>query len=436
MHKGKKVVGDCCKKEKNMELKIKYNKIHYMLSIFLVSVLLFGVTFFSGSKNIYKLGAIIIINLVYLGYGIFSRRIKLQISLYLLWFFLFNILLMIYGVSTVYGGYSILFHIAIITIVMSIYVYLNFYKNKIMKFLLHISTITTALFFSYIFFFERVALIKNFTKLLKGSSWYRLGNNLEVNPNTIALYMSALLIVVIYFFFKSSEYKKRIILLFLLSAQILLICFTGSKKGLIISALLLGIIPIISDNKNKIKRIFLCIVMVTILIYVIFHVKLIYNIIGYRILEMLKSFGGIFSKLEYGGLNSNSTEIRLNMIESAFEMIWEHPIFGWGWNAFAIKSGFGVYSHSSYTEIFVSMGVLGIISYYSIHLILLFKNFMKRKCELARLNLLILVLIFFIDATSINFYGSIITYFLINIVYISTNTLKNSDLQTPSINSQ
>jgi O-antigen ligase len=62
-----------------------------------------------------------------------------------------------------------------------------------------------------------------------------------------------------------------------------------------------------------------------------------------------------------------SVMIRSNMIKFGVEAIKEKPFVGYGLGAYNFISGYNSYAHNNYIEIGVSLGLIGLLIYYSMH---------------------------------------------------------------------
>ena len=207
--------------------------------------------------------------------------------------------------------------------------------------------------------------------------------------------------------------------------------FTGSKKGLMIIFFSLTYFFFTKNQKNvsnntKIEKKLIIVFTLLILVYMTFKNELLYQMLGKRFLYMFEQIGVISS--QGTTLNSgNSTELRSSMYSVGMHLFFEHPVLGWGWNAFMYESGFDMYSHNNYTEILVSMGLIGFLTFYWIYAKLMFNFMLKKHNTNNKFCLFILSCLLFIDASSINMYGSIIDFYIVGIVSL----LKNKNKQFP-----
>lgn len=131
--------------------------------------------------------------------------------------------------------------------------------------------------------------------------------------------------------------------------------------------------------------------------------------VGFRIQIMLVSFG-----FRIGNLSSSySTDRRMQMIQKAFELFSQKPIFGGGWGFFTAKSGFNVYSHTTYTEILTTYGLFGFIIYYSLYFKTLIRYLRVKKSSFGILFCAIVVTILICDIARITFSQTSINYVML-----------------------
>lgn len=59
--------------------------------------------------------------------------------------------------------------------------------------------------------------------------------------------------------------------------------------------------------------------------------------------------------------NAKSFSGRTDLYDTAWEMYFEHPVFGIGYNCFASTSGYGYFTHSTYMELLACTGTIGFL---------------------------------------------------------------------------
>ncbi|WP_303815057.1 O-antigen ligase [Selenomonas ruminantium] len=373
---------------------------------------LWGGLCFTTSDNILLLSLIVSVGLFFYIYKILMGSLYLSINKYIIWFVMFNFLLGIYGNLTWYGGYSLPYHILISIMGTLFFLFLQINEKRILAFMCRISMIAGWVTGGYVLYSEFAMLQEKIPLIIMKQSWYRLGDASNWNPNSIAILFS-LLSIFTFAYMAKNGFDKLYFLSYVF--QVFIVLLSGSKKGIVVLLLTYAYFAFSTNNiKYLIKRLLLSLVGLIIIMIVIFQVDLFYNLLGYRIVDMLTTLG-----LSDGGDYSNSTDLRAGMIEKALEMIPENLFLGGGWNSFAITSGYYLYSHNTMTEILLSMGLLGFSCYYSLHLWLIGKNILLCKYEHARYNLFLLAVLLFLDMGAVNIYGSMTSFFMLGFVFLN-----------------
>ena len=67
-----------------------------------------------------------------------------------------------------------------------------------------------------------------------------------------------------------------------------------------------------------------------------------------------------------GTLEGRETDVRGGLIADALEQWWQRPIVGYGIDQYRVVSKYSAYSHNNYTELLASLGVIGLLLYYTI----------------------------------------------------------------------
>ena len=195
----------------------------------------------------------------------------------------------------------------------------------------------------------------------------RIGDSLSGNVNTTGLSFGILSTVVIWSYCMD---RKRIKLL-LFAALLLFMILSGSKKVTIV--IVADLFLILAYRKGKVSTWIFLAIGLAVGIYCIFNIPYLYEIMGIRIESM-------FLTMLYGdsaSLYSYSTELREIMVEEAFRLSRDHPIFGGGYNYFFAKTVTQYdYCHCNYAELLCNFGVVGTLLFYSKHLSNL-KTFVK-----------------------------------------------------------
>lgn len=193
----------------------------------------------------------------------------------------------------------------------------------------------------------------------------RLGDSIGVSPNTVGYVFSIATVIGLYLMMEKRNWWISLLIAFFL----VLALFSGSKKVV----LFIGVgcfILLLSSQKTK-KGVWsvigVSLLVVVLSIILIFTWEPLYSVIGQRTI-------GMFQTLTGNGIEE-STSIRLGMIHEAWALFLKKPIFGWGLGVFTKLSSYDMYSHNSYSELLVSVGIVGTFVYYSLYGFLLRKGF-------------------------------------------------------------
>lgn len=79
-------------------------------------------------------------------------------------------------------------------------------------------------------------------------------------------------------------------------------------------------------------------------------------------IEMVQRIQGTFQGRE--------TNKRTNLMEDALERWWERPVVGYGIDQYRYLSPYATYSHNNFTELLTNFGVIGLILFYTVHIVL------------------------------------------------------------------
>lgn len=192
---------------------------------------------------------------------------------------------------------------------------------------------------------------------------HRFGNSFNYNPNLVAIGALFSILILLY---KINIENKCILSIFSIIFFTCIILMTASKKGLL--GLFIGVAMMFYFRKKGVKQIqalLVALVIGTGLLIALMNIQLFYDLVGYRIDELL-------SALSSDNVGYGSTSIRINLLETAID-VWIHsPVFGVGLNNFFVYDRDMLYSHCNYIEILADLGVIGFIFYYYIPIKLMF----------------------------------------------------------------
>ena len=171
---------------------------------------------------------------------------------------------------------------------------------------------------------------------------------------------------------------------------------------------------------------------VAVLVYLTFTNQFFFNLIGHRIVDLFNHYGISVHTIYKNDLTGTSTDLRNRLIAIAMDMFWQKPFLGWGWNAVEARGGLHLYAHNNYAELLACMGLFGFIVYYSYYAVLVMKLLLKKGTFNTRFNFVVLLCVLFIDMTSINMYGGIVTYFILAVISLNMERNDSVNDQLPA----
>lgn len=403
------------------------NKITENFSVCLVSLLFLADLCFQSFPYIIIYAGLVVVSLLFNAW----QDIKLSnlrtfnISYFEIWFFSFNILLFAYGYLSLYNAdrtqYSLLNHLLTVAAMASVARHLQLASCKIKQYLRKITLMAIPLLSFFVIAMEWSMLADKIPLIIKGISWYRLGNKNNWNPNSIALHMSMLSILLNYVMIYECDKKLKcveIVDLIIAGGTILL---TGSKKGIVLLFLPLLVFPLaISNNKKKVRNLVLSIGAAIGGIYLVFNNEFLYHLLGQRIIDMLGTLG-VHMNQAYS--YSASTADRADMVKVGMNYFAQNPIFGNGWGYFYSNAGFGRYSHNNYVEILCSMGLIGFMAYYWYPIYVMIKSVINANKSENLICVLIIIMVFFIDTAAVSCYNSMVVSVMLCVATIINHNL-------------
>lgn len=229
--------------------------------------------------------------------------------------------------------------------------------------------------------FYSIAFTAVYTLLITPFSEFgtvRIGSAIGLNENAFGMRM-AIGVMIVLFLLKNKDQKinKILAIIFAILFSVLAL-LSGSKKGLIILILgLLAVTFIFSTGMQRLRKILVAAMMIFVMLFLIFNNSALYSTIGNR---LERTF------LTVTGNNSDSSSLQVingtvsttdkSLIErdffkeQAIKLFKEYPVFGYGGNNFMtrmreINYSHIAYSHNNYTELLSTLGVVGLIAYYS-----------------------------------------------------------------------
>lgn len=207
---------------------------------------------------------------------------------------------------------------------------------------------------------------------LSYEGWRFQGSVLQANHFVFILMFTLMMIIYILYTLKRDKiFKSGLLLLFLMTLY--MVFFTGSKSGLMTSLILTFLFAYLMMNIKNVSYLFMIVFGLFILVKYTSVIGLILKNttfdFEYTVSHVVERID-VFSRLDKANnLDvSSSTGDRIRMIKDAYKMWSNFPIIGNGIASFEIK--YGRYSHNNIMELLVSLGLIGLLLYYSIYIYL------------------------------------------------------------------
>lgn len=210
----------------------------------------------------------------------------------------------------------------------------------------------------------------------------RVGSVMALNANDIGMRTSVGFALCLYF---AKEKKSYYMFAIIMGAIALL---SGSRKAFIFVLLEFSAFMLVKDHGWK-RLLNICLIAAgcAALIYAVFNVPALYDVLGRRIERVLISSFGINITGQYSmNVVDASSEERALMRQMAMQLFEQRPFFGHGGNGFVtemrrINYGHVTYSHCNYTELLSTLGIFGCVLYYWRPLASIIQGYKYYSCQ-------------------------------------------------------
>ena len=216
----------------------------------------------------------------------------------------------------------------------------------------------------------------------------RLGDNLSINANVLALYFMYGTVYAIWLFFCENNRRMRLVLLCIIVFISYPLILTGGRKFFICPILFIIIVLLMNSDAGKKNHRMrnVCIIGVILLVswILVMNVPALYSALGKRMEGLFNSFTG-------KGEVEESAQAREQLRKLAVWGWLDSPIWGNGFDTFkyySYKNGMPLfYSHCNYTELLFSGGVILFAVYYWFFGMILWKCFTDKRIPIKQRSL-------------------------------------------------
>lgn len=241
----------------------------------------------------------------------------------------------------------------------------------------------------------------------------RIGNYLSYNSdssygNTQLTYIYGIVSCIVLF---DKNLVKRKYIKFLLVGIFSIFSFLSGSKKQLFFLIIMAIVFVFSISKNKrslYKYLLFAFILCVILVFLIFNIDMLYEVLGSRIESFLNAF--------IGGESDLSTINRLKFLGDAFNTFLRYPLLGSGLDSFKyFNTTELVWAECNFLEILADLGIVGFIVYYLPFIYMAYIIFIKKTLIIKENKYLLIslfLMIAFIDLTMVSYRNNCLQFFL------------------------
>lgn len=249
-------------------------------------------------------------------------------------------------------------------------------------------------------------------------------DNAFANVNTIGMACCKSVVIALYLFRQKRNY---IHLLFCLPS-IIIIAGSGSRKALVMLILGLLFVFLYQNREKKKSKKFLKIIGSLLILSIIVYAGISSGIFAGSMARM----DGLIASFTGEGEVDHSSYLRELYRLLGFQQFLDTPILGIGMGNARIlalsATGHDCYLHCNYAELAANGGIIGLILYYWIYIPIIRKEFRARKIDSYAPAILFLVFLqLLMDYGAVSYFSKQ-TYFLLMVVMLHLDKLKNLKL--------
>lgn len=346
-------------------LGIKKEKMLLYLFFFLFLVVNYNSTFNAATLPGVGVGIITLLEVMIIIIGLIICIGRNFWTVYFKWLTLFGLyfvmtILWSYNTSLTINALKSTFIIYFIILLISI----SIEDEKDIRLLLDLNFIAICLCGLYVAIFFRGASLTGL----------RIGEDIEGldkwNANDIGLKMCVGIGMCMYYLDSKRHNKTFVVLLLLFFFYITF--YTGSRKALVFSVLIVAFYLFLkSKGMKKTRTVIVVAIVIALVYYLVMNVPTLYQVLGRRIDNFVSSLRGV-------EVNEYSMTERNLMNTYGVQWFKEKPIIGYGLDnysaLFGDKTGLYTYSHNNFVELLVNGGIIAFCIFYSSYLYIIFKS--------------------------------------------------------------
>ena len=201
----------------------------------------------------------------------------------------------------------------------------------------------------------------------------------SISANTVGLF-SAFGVYLAYAFCRES---KNSAWLLLAALNLCVTLLSASRKAIMVIALVAILLVILDAEKRnvfgKAAKLLTVVIILAFASFLMLNIPFLYDLVGVRMEGLINGFLGTGTTVDA------STQTRMRLVEYGLEWFGGNPIVGYGGDNFRAlmaayhPGGTAFYAHNNYVELLVSYGLIGAVSYYFLHVVLIARGFLHRR---------------------------------------------------------
>jgi O-antigen ligase len=202
-----------------------------------------------------------------------------------------------------------------------------------------------------------------------------------------------------------------------------LIMLTISRASLVISSLLL-LIFLMRMFINKSTRSYFIVASLVVFLLASYYVD--FQQFSETLSNVFDRLIGMISGVS-GGQADSSTSERMKLLKMAIQLFKENPFFGTGLDTMRVLLFDGLFAHNTYIELLATLGPIGFMLYYSIHILIVRNIFLVDDIWLKFYLLVFMGVIFLGDFAGVNYYSKYVLIILLLFNHLAEENIKKRE---------